>query len=67
MGRAGGCSILPQATLTPALLLERIQSLLADAPRLKDMAERARTVAIADADTRIADLLAEVIAGGDGR
>jgi UDP-N-acetylglucosamine--N-acetylmuramyl-(pentapeptide) pyrophosphoryl-undecaprenol N-acetylglucosamine transferase len=67
VGRAGGCSILPQATLTPALLLERIRSLLADPPRLKEMAERARTVAIADADTRIADLLAGIIAGEDGR
>ena len=66
VGRAGGCSILPQATLTPGLLLERVHSLLADAQHLKDMAERARTVAIADADTRIADLLAQVIAGGDG-
>jgi UDP-N-acetylglucosamine--N-acetylmuramyl-(pentapeptide) pyrophosphoryl-undecaprenol N-acetylglucosamine transferase len=61
VGRAGGCSILPQATLTPALLLERIQSLLADARRLKDMAEHARTVAIPDAERRIVDLLDELI------
>lgn len=68
VGRAGGCSILPQATLTPALLLERIQGLLGDATRLKEMAERTRTVAIADADTRIADLLDEVIRSeGGGR
>jgi UDP-N-acetylglucosamine--N-acetylmuramyl-(pentapeptide) pyrophosphoryl-undecaprenol N-acetylglucosamine transferase len=67
VGRAGGCSILPQATMTPALLLERIQSMLGDATRLKEMAERARTVAIADADSRIADLIQDVIraeAGG---
>jgi UDP-N-acetylglucosamine--N-acetylmuramyl-(pentapeptide) pyrophosphoryl-undecaprenol N-acetylglucosamine transferase len=66
VGRAGGCSILPQATLTPALLLERVQHLLADATRLKEMAERARTVAIADADRRIADLIEEVMHGGAG-
>jgi UDP-N-acetylglucosamine--N-acetylmuramyl-(pentapeptide) pyrophosphoryl-undecaprenol N-acetylglucosamine transferase len=66
VGRAGGCSILPQATMTPALLLERIQSLLGDPTRLKEMAERARTVAIADADTRIADLIEEVIRAGAG-
>lgn len=68
VGRAGGCSILPQATLTPELLLERIQGLLADPTRLKEMAERARTVAIPDAETRIADLLGEVIRSeGGGR
>src|SRR5207245_175820 len=33
--RAGGCSILPQASMTPLLLLERIQTLLAEPARLK--------------------------------
>src|SRR5207245_1923713 len=39
--RAGGCSILPQASMTPLLLLERIQTLLADPARVKDMGEGA--------------------------
>jgi UDP-N-acetylglucosamine--N-acetylmuramyl-(pentapeptide) pyrophosphoryl-undecaprenol N-acetylglucosamine transferase len=58
--RAGGCAITPQASLTPALLLERIQSLLADPARLKDMGERARTLAIADAAERLVSVLLEV-------
>src|SRR5882762_1953601 len=60
--RAGGCSILPQASMTPALLRERIQQLLADPGRLKDMGERARTLAVPDAADRLADLLLEIAA-----
>src|SRR5207247_8733300 len=60
--RAGGCSILPQASMTPLLLLERIQTLLADPARLKDMGERARTLAVPDAAERLADLLLEIAA-----
>src|SRR5437867_2762741 len=60
--RAGGCSILPQASMTPLLLLERIQTLLADPARLKDMGERARALAVPDAADRIADLLLEIAA-----
>jgi UDP-N-acetylglucosamine--N-acetylmuramyl-(pentapeptide) pyrophosphoryl-undecaprenol N-acetylglucosamine transferase len=59
VGRAGGCSILPQASLTPALLLERIQSLLADPARLKEMGERARTLAVPDAAERLVTILLE--------
>jgi len=62
VGRAGGCAILPQAGMTPALLLERIQQLLADPPRLKEMGERARSFAIPDAADRLADLLLEFVA-----
>jgi len=60
VGRAGGCSIVPQAGLTPELLLERIGTLLADPARLKEMGERARVVAIPDAADRLVDLLLEV-------
>jgi UDP-N-acetylglucosamine--N-acetylmuramyl-(pentapeptide) pyrophosphoryl-undecaprenol N-acetylglucosamine transferase len=60
VGRVGGCSILPQATLTPALLLERIQSLLAEPARLKEMGERARGLAVPDAADRLVDLLLDV-------
>ena len=62
VGRAGGCAILPQAGMTPALLRECIQQLLADPARLKEMGERARTLAVPDAADRIADLLLEVAA-----
>jgi UDP-N-acetylglucosamine--N-acetylmuramyl-(pentapeptide) pyrophosphoryl-undecaprenol N-acetylglucosamine transferase len=60
VGRAGGCAILPQATLTPGLLLARIRGLLAEPARLKDMGERARTLAIPDAADRLVAVLLEV-------
>jgi UDP-N-acetylglucosamine--N-acetylmuramyl-(pentapeptide) pyrophosphoryl-undecaprenol N-acetylglucosamine transferase len=60
VGRAGGCAILPQATLTPDLLLERIRALLAEPARLKEMGERARTLAIPDAAERLVAVLLEV-------
>lgn len=60
VGRAQGCSILPQAGMTPALLLERIQSLLADPARLKEMGERARTLAVPDAAERLVTVLLHV-------
>jgi len=62
VGRAGGCAILPQAGMTPLLLLKRIQALLTDPGRLKEMGERARTLAVPDAADRITDLLLEVAA-----
>jgi UDP-N-acetylglucosamine--N-acetylmuramyl-(pentapeptide) pyrophosphoryl-undecaprenol N-acetylglucosamine transferase len=62
VGQAGGCAIAPQASLTPALLLERIRGLLADPARLKGMGERARTLAVPDAAERLVDLLLEVAA-----
>ena len=60
VGRAGGCAILPQPSMTPTALLERIQELLADSGRLKEMGERARALAVPDAADRIVDLLLEV-------
>ena len=57
--RAGGCVTLPQATLTPALLRERVDALLAEPTRLKEMGERARAVAVPDAAERIVALLLE--------
>ena len=62
VGRVGGCSIVPQAGLTPELLLERIRRLLADPARLKEMGERARSLAIPDAADRLVTLLLEVAA-----
>jgi UDP-N-acetylglucosamine--N-acetylmuramyl-(pentapeptide) pyrophosphoryl-undecaprenol N-acetylglucosamine transferase len=57
--RAGGCEILPQAALTADALGERVLRLLADPTRLKEMGERARSIAIADAAERIVQLLCE--------
>jgi len=57
--RAGGCDILPQAALTADALGERVLGLLADPTRLKEMGERARSVAIPDAAERIVALLSE--------
>jgi UDP-N-acetylglucosamine--N-acetylmuramyl-(pentapeptide) pyrophosphoryl-undecaprenol N-acetylglucosamine transferase len=59
---AGGCAFVAQAALTPTLLVERVRSLLADPTRLKDMGERARTLAVPDAAERLVDLLLEVAA-----
>src|SRR4029453_9575968 len=52
VARGGGSAILPQATLTNDLLLERIRTLLAEPARLKEMGERARGLAIPDAAER---------------
>lgn len=58
--RAGGCLVLPQDALTPERLVERVESLLGDPRRLKEMAERARALAVPDAAERIVSLLLEV-------
>ncbi len=57
--RAGGCVILPQASLTAESLRERVDTLLADPTRLKEMGERARALAVPDAAERIVALLLE--------
>lgn len=59
VARAGGGALLPQAALTPPALLERIRELLADPARLKEMAERARSLTVPDAAERLAAVLAE--------
>lgn len=58
--RAGGCAVLPQAEMTPARLLERLRTLLAEPAALKEMGERARTLAVPDAADRLVRLLLEV-------
>jgi UDP-N-acetylglucosamine--N-acetylmuramyl-(pentapeptide) pyrophosphoryl-undecaprenol N-acetylglucosamine transferase len=58
--RAGGCAVLPQASLTPERLLERLRALLSDAAMLKEMSERARSLAVPDAAERIVSLLNQV-------
>jgi UDP-N-acetylglucosamine--N-acetylmuramyl-(pentapeptide) pyrophosphoryl-undecaprenol N-acetylglucosamine transferase len=56
---AGGCEILPQAMLTAETFSQRVLGLLADPTRLKEMGERARSVAVPDAAERIVALLLE--------
>jgi len=55
--RAGGCAVLPQQALTPDALAERVAGLLADQARLKEMGERARSLAVPDAAERLVALL----------
>jgi UDP-N-acetylglucosamine--N-acetylmuramyl-(pentapeptide) pyrophosphoryl-undecaprenol N-acetylglucosamine transferase len=58
--RAGGCSVLTQDDLTPARLVERVAGLLGDPGRLKEMAERARALAVPEAADLIVGLLLDV-------
>jgi UDP-N-acetylglucosamine--N-acetylmuramyl-(pentapeptide) pyrophosphoryl-undecaprenol N-acetylglucosamine transferase len=60
--RAGGAVVLPQASLTPQALAERVLALLADESRLKEMGERARALAVPDAAERLADVIAAAYA-----
>jgi UDP-N-acetylglucosamine--N-acetylmuramyl-(pentapeptide) pyrophosphoryl-undecaprenol N-acetylglucosamine transferase len=60
---AGGCAILPQFDLTPEVLLDRVLALLAHPLRLKEMGERARTLAVPDAAERIVRVLVETWSG----
>jgi UDP-N-acetylglucosamine--N-acetylmuramyl-(pentapeptide) pyrophosphoryl-undecaprenol N-acetylglucosamine transferase len=57
VANAGGAELLPQASLTAAVLAERVRALLTAPDRLKTMGERATTLAVPDAAERIADLL----------
>ena len=59
--RAGGAAVLPQSTLTPEALVERVGRLLADPVALKTMGERARALAIPDAADRLADVIASFL------
>jgi UDP-N-acetylglucosamine--N-acetylmuramyl-(pentapeptide) pyrophosphoryl-undecaprenol N-acetylglucosamine transferase len=58
--RAGAALVLPQSTLTSATLVAAVRDLLGEPGRLKEMGERARTLAIADAADRLADLVLAV-------
>ena len=54
---AGGAVLLPQDSLTPGRLLDAVRRLLADPAALKAMGEKARSLAVPDAATRIAQLV----------
>ena len=56
----GGAEILPQDSLRSDRLAERIEALLADSRRLKEMGERARTLAVPDAAERLVTLVSDV-------
>ncbi len=64
---AGGAVLVPQHALTQAALLGAVKTLLSDAPALRAMGERARTLAVPDAAERIARLIFEVADGARGR
>jgi UDP-N-acetylglucosamine--N-acetylmuramyl-(pentapeptide) pyrophosphoryl-undecaprenol N-acetylglucosamine transferase len=59
VGRAGGCAILVQSDLTAERLTERVLALLADPRALKEMGQRARTLAIPDAAERLVAVVRE--------
>jgi UDP-N-acetylglucosamine--N-acetylmuramyl-(pentapeptide) pyrophosphoryl-undecaprenol N-acetylglucosamine transferase len=60
MAEAGAARLLPDAQLTPERLLEEIRLLLGNPAGLKIMEERARGLAVPDAEERIATLIFEV-------
>jgi len=61
---AGGCAVLPEAMLTGERLAATIRDLLASPQRLKEMGERARTLARPDAARQIAELVVQIARGG---
>ena len=58
--RAGGAAVLPQDALTPASLTDRVRALVEAPHRLKEMGERATTLAVPDAADRIANVLEQM-------
>jgi UDP-N-acetylglucosamine--N-acetylmuramyl-(pentapeptide) pyrophosphoryl-undecaprenol N-acetylglucosamine transferase len=57
VARVGGAEVLPQAMLTPESLASRVNALVSAPHRLKEMGERAMSLAVPDAAERIADAL----------
>jgi UDP-N-acetylglucosamine--N-acetylmuramyl-(pentapeptide) pyrophosphoryl-undecaprenol N-acetylglucosamine transferase len=61
---AGAGELLPESTLTPVTLAQKLRELLeAGRPRLLEMARAARASAIVDADERLADACVAVAVG----
>jgi len=61
---AGAGELLPESTLTPVTLAQKLRELLdAGRPRLLEMARAARASAIVDADERLADACVAVASG----
>jgi UDP-N-acetylglucosamine--N-acetylmuramyl-(pentapeptide) pyrophosphoryl-undecaprenol N-acetylglucosamine transferase len=64
--RAGGAAVLAQSSLTATSLVGAVRDLLADPRRLKEMADRARALAVPDAAERLTDLVLSVRNEGAG-
>jgi len=61
---AGAGELMPESTLTPVTLAQKLRELLdAGRPRLLEMARAARASAIVDADERLADACVAVASG----
>ena len=60
LAEAGAAELLPQATLTPAVLADRIASLQADSARCAALRGGLRGLARPDAAKRLADVVVEV-------
>ncbi|MBR4762148.1 MAG: UDP-N-acetylglucosamine--N-acetylmuramyl-(pentapeptide) pyrophosphoryl-undecaprenol N-acetylglucosamine transferase, partial [Clostridia bacterium] len=58
--RAGAAEIIEEKDLTAERLIEVVNGLIDNKPRLKEMAENARKIAIVDANERIYDVLMEL-------
>ncbi len=62
IARKGGAIRLDQASLTPPVLARAVETLLAEPGRLAAMAQAAASCGIADASTRLADLVQSCVA-----
>ena len=62
MAEAGAARVIQDAHLTPERLLDEVRGLLSDPAGLKAMGEKGKTLAIPDAQERIASLILEVVA-----
>lgn len=60
---AGAAELLPQSRLNKDSLQQLLEELMTDRQRLQDMAQRAHTLAIADAAERVCDVCLEVCRG----
>lgn len=60
---AGAAMVLRQGELTPAILEDKVLSLLNDPPRLEQMAEAAGSLAIRNSAQQLAELVEKAIAG----
>jgi len=63
LAEAGAAVVIPEAQLSPERLRDTIRGLLQDRARLKQMGDRARSLAIPDAADRLVALLSEVAQG----
>ena len=59
----GAALLIEEKDLTPELLADTVKELLADAPRLKAMAEAAKAMAITDAAERIYEVISRLMIG----